>query len=542
MGVTADMLQDRMTRRRFVRRSALSLAGVSLGSALSPRSGNAAPVRGGVLTIARPVDAGSLDPYRDSSAPAAWVYGLIYDSLVTLSADMKVQPALASRWRVLSPSKVRFFLRQGVQFHDGTPFNAAAVKFNFDRTFDPQKPGIWASFSGPIKGATVVDDYTVDVESSEPFSPLLTNMGVVHGAMVSPQGVRQWGADFGRHPVGTGPFKFVEWQSNDHITLERNDRYWSPSSLDRIVFRVMPEEAARMIALRTGEVDMVLLPSVTELPALRRDPNFTVASTTSTRTVFIAVTLTQPPMGDIRVRRALMMGMDRKSIVANIVGSAGALANDMMAPNIFGYAPMHLDTLYPYDPQRAKALLDQAGFKPGASGIRERGGIPLVMSMLSPRGRYPKDAEISEAFQTQMRELGIRVDLQTPEYAVAFAALRSPTLNLELMLSAWGNITGDADHTIVTIGRSDQVPPAGWNTFRYGNPAYDKAANAARVSVDQGERKTLYRQAQEMLARDLPYLPVYNMNNVAVMRSYVKGFVPHPVEYVLRVGSVWLQK
>jgi len=537
------MLADQMTRRRFVRRSALSLAGVSLGSALAPHSGNAAPIQGGVLTIARPVDAISLDPYRDSSAPGTWTYGLIYDSLVTLGADMKVQPGLASSWRVLSASKVRFVLRRGVQFHDGTPFNAAAVKFNFDRTFTAQSPGIWASFAGPIKGATVVDDYTVDVESTEPFAPLLLSMAAVHGAMVSPQALRQSGADYGRRPVGTGPFKFVEWQPNDHITLERSDAYWGPkASLDRIVFRVMPEESARMIALHTGEVDMVLLPSVTELPALQRDPAFTVASATGTRTVFIATTLTQPPMDDVRVRRALMVGTDRKSIVANIVGPAGTLANDMMAPNIFGYAPVRLDAMYPYDPQRAKTLLDEAGFKPGASGILERGGTPLVLSMMSSRGRYPKDAEISEAFQEQMRGLGIRVDLQTPEYAVVFAALRAPTLNVALMLSAWGNITGDADQTIVPTGESDQVPPVGWNAFRYINPAYDKAAKEARTSVDGKTRQTLYASAQGMLARDLPYLPIYNMSNIAAMRSYVKGFVPHPVEYVLRVGSVWLQK
>jgi peptide/nickel transport system substrate-binding protein len=134
------------------------------------------------------------------------------------------------------------------------------------------------------------------------------------------------------------------------------------------------------------------------------------------------------------------------------------------------------------------------------------------------------------------------VDLQTPEYAVVFAALRAPTLNVALMMSAWGNITGDADQTIVTIGRSDQVPPAGWNAFRYLNPAYDQVANQARVSIDPKQRQALYAQAQMMLARDLPYFPIYNMNNIVAMRSYVKGFVPHPVEYVLRVGGVWLQK
>ncbi len=536
------MLGDRLTRRRFLRQSSFALAGASF-SMLPWTAGESAPVRGGTLTIARPVDSISLDPYRDSSAPGAWVYGLIYDSLVTLSPAMKVQPGLASSWRVLSPSKVRFFLRRDVRFHDGTPCNAAAIKFTFDRTFNAKSPGIWASFAGPIKGATVVDDYTVDVESTEPFAPLLLSMAVVHGGMVSPDAVRKQGDAFGRHPVGTGPFKFVEWVPNDHITLERNDAYWGPKAyLDRIVFRIIPEEEARVIALRTGEVDMVLLPPLTALPALQRDPNYIVYSTTGTRTVFIACTLTQPPMDDVRVRRALMLATDRKSIVDNIVGPAGVLANDMMAPNIFGYAPVHLDKLYPHDVKRAAALLEQAGFKPGQGGVLERGGVPLTLTMMSSRGRYPKDAEISQAFQAQMHDIGIRVDLQIPEYAVVFSALRAPTLTVHLMLSAWGNITGDADHTLVTTGRSDQAPPRGWNAFRYFNPAYDKVVDQARTSVNPAERKTLYAQAQQMLARDLPYFPIYNMNNIAVAHSYVKGFVPHPVEYVLPVGPVWLQK
>jgi len=198
--------------------------------------------------------------------------------------------------------------------------------------------------------------------------------------------------------------------------------------------------------------------------------------------------------------------------------------------------------MYPHDAKGAASLLAQAGFRPGQGGVLERGGAPLTLTMMSSRGRYPKDAEISEAFQAQMRDLGVRVDVQTPEYAVVFSSLRAPTLDVPLMLSAWGNITGDADQTLVTTARSDQVPPRGWNAFRYLNPLYDKAVNQARVSVDPGERAALYAQCQQMLARDLPYFPIYNMNNIAAMRSYVKGFVPHPVEYVLRVGPIWLQK
>ena len=537
------MTGGHVTRRRLVRTFLASLVGLYLRGRLSDGAGGTAASRGGTLTIARPIDALSLDPFKDSGAAATHVFGLIYEPLVTLGPNMKVDAGLASSWHVLSPTRIRFALRRGVKFHDGTACDAAAVKFNFDRVFNQQTPGIWASFAGPVKGAEVIDDYTVEVATTEPFSPLLLNMSMVHGAIVSPAAVRRWGDDFGRHPVGTGPFKFEEWQPRDRITVSRNDDYWgTKASLDRIVFRIVPEESARMIALRTGEVDMVLVPSIDQLPALRRDPNFAVASITGTRTVFISVTLTQPPMDDVRIRRALILGTDRKSIQANLVQSAGAPADSVMAPSLFGYSPMHLDTRYPYDPKAAGALLESAGFRRGPGGVMERNGSPLGLTMISPRGRFPKDAEISEAFQAQMREIGIRVDLQVPEYAVVFSALRTPNLNFHLMLSAWGNLTGDGDFSLFPNFQSEQVPPRGWNTSRYLNPAFNKVVTEARVSLNPAERRQLYAQAQDMLARDVPVIPVYDMDNIAVMRSYVKGFVPHPVEYDLRVASVWLQK
>jgi peptide/nickel transport system substrate-binding protein len=409
--------------------------------------------------------------------------------------------------------------------------------------FDPSTPGVWASFAGPIKGAEVIDEYTVRIETKEPFSPILANLAGVHGGIVSPAAVQRWGADFGRNPAGTGPFKFVEWRSRDRIVLARNDDYWGEKpSLDRIVFRVIPEASARMIALRTGEVDMVLVPPAEEIPALARDRNFTVSIQESTRVVFIIMNLSQPPLDDERVRRALIMGTNRKAILDNIVQSAGSAATDIMTRGVFGYAPANLDTRYPYDPGKAREMLGAAGYRPGRDGTMERGGNPLVLSMIGSRGRWPKDAEIAEAFQAQMRQIGVRVDLQIPEYAVVFATVRAPTMSSHLVVNAWGNVTGDADHTMTTTFRSDQVPPVGWNMFRYKNPEVDRLVDLARVSLSQGEREQLYKRAQELIAQEMPFIPLYNMNNVVVMRSYVKGFVNHPVEYALPLAPLTLER
>ena len=235
----------------------------------------------------RPTDPVSLDPNLETTAPGAWVYFNMLEGLLTIDEKMQIKPALAVSHEVLSPTRVRFKLRPGVKFHDGTPFNAAAVKFTFDRALRGTPPARWASLAGSLSGAEVVDDLTVDMVTREPYGPILRTLAMYCMGIVSPSAVQKLGADFSRAPVGTGPFKFVEWKTNTHVILERNPDYWGDKPLlDRVIFKVMPEEGARMIALQTGDADMVLFPSPVQLDALRRDPKYTVHETTGIRVVF----------------------------------------------------------------------------------------------------------------------------------------------------------------------------------------------------------------------------------------------------------------
>jgi peptide/nickel transport system substrate-binding protein len=530
-----------MSRRDLLRWSASTVGGFYLAGPRLVRRAEGA-TRGGTLTIARPLDSVSLDPHRDTNAPSTWVFGQINETLLTMTPDMKVQPGLASSWRVMSLSRVRLSLRKGIKFHDGTPFNAAAVKFNFDRVFNTTTPGFWASFAGPIKGAEVVDESTVDIVATEPYAPLLISLAAAAGAMVSPTAVQAHGADYGRNPVGTGPFKFVEWKPNEQITLTRNPDYWgAPALLDRVVFRVIPEGLARMVALRTREVDMVLYPPAEQLATVRGDGDLRLYNATGTRTIMIFMNLGLAPLDDQRVRHALMMGFNRTEVAARVVQQLGTLATGLMAPNVFGAAAVNLDTAYPYDPTRARALLQQAGYQPGQNGMMERAGAPLVLTMLSSRGRYPRDAECAEAFQAQMREIGVQVDLQAVEFAALVAAMRGATLNKHLILGAYASVSGDADQYLTTLFRSDQLPPKGWNVFRYRRPDVDKLIDAGRVEVNPATRQKVYAQAQQAIAQDLPLIPIYNQNNLVVTRTQVNGFVPHPIEFFLPLGPVWLQ-
>src|SRR3989440_5654346 len=321
---------------------------------------------GGTLTVVRPIDPVSLDPNLETTAPGAWVYFNMLEGLLTLDEKMQVKPMLATSYEVMSPTKVRFKLRPNVKFHDGTPLNAAAVKFTFDRALRGTPPARWASLAGSLDGAEVVDELTVDVVTKEPYGPILRTLAMYCMGIVSPTAVQKQGADFSRAPVGTGPFKFVEWKTNTHVIIERNPDYWGDKALvDRVVFKVVPEEGARMIALQTGDADMVLFPSPAQLPALRRDPKFTVHETTGIRVVFAGMHAGLPPLDDVRVRQALLHAVDRKAILDNIMEGSAGPAPRGPPPRGVGYKDIPLASPYPSHPAPAKAPLGPAGLAAG---------------------------------------------------------------------------------------------------------------------------------------------------------------------------------
>ena len=498
--------------------------------------------RGGTLTIVRPTDPVSLDPNLETTAPGAWVYFNMLEGLLTLDEQMQVKPSLATGYEVLSPTKVRFKLRPNVKFHDGTPFNAAAVKFTFDRALKGTPPARWASLAGSLSGAEVVDDLTVDMITKEPYGPVLRTLAMYCMGIVSPTAVQKLGEGFSRAPVGTGPFKFVEWKTNTHVIIERNPDYWGDKALlDRVVFKVVPEEGARMIALQTGDADMVLFPAPAQLPALRKDPKFAVHEVGGIRVVFVGMNVA-PPLDDVRVRSALLHAVDRKAILENIMEGSAAPARGVLAPGVFGFKDMALDRLYPFDKAKAKGLLAQAGYTPGPDGVMQKGGQRLSLSWLSARGRYPKDGEIVEAVQAMLKDVGIEAKVQFLDWAAVFQQVRAASLSQNLFTLGWVTSNADADYSLYALFHSKQPPPTGWNTSRYVNPKVDALVEQARRSLNQPEREKLYGEVQDILAKEMVWIPVYTTKEIIATRASVKGFGIHPVEYNLWLGKTWIEK
>jgi peptide/nickel transport system substrate-binding protein len=498
---------------------------------------------GGTLIIARPTDAVGLDPKVETTSPGNWVMSNIYENLVKLDTDLTFQPALAESWEQVEPDRWRFYLREGVKFHDGTDFTADAVKFSIERIKNPDDPGRSASNLRPIVAVEVVDDYTVDIVTDGAYGPLLNIISLVYATgIVSPAAVEEFGEDFTRNPVGTGPFKFVEWRTNDQITIERNDDYWGePASLDQVIYRVIPEESARMLALDTGEVHMAMAPAPSQLDIYRDDPNFTLYETPGVRVIYFGMMTARPPLDDLRVRQAMVYGFDKQAVLDNIVEGAGYPPTAYISPPVFGWTDT--SEYFRYDPELAASLLEEAGWVDSdGDGIRDKDGESLSLLHFSPRGRYLKDAESGEAFQAAMRELGVEVELQTMEWGTLFEQIRQPDLPANFFTLGWSTATGDADYTLGPLFGSGSIPPDGWNSFEYQNEAFDELVATAGTSTDQEERAALYAEALEILAQDAVIVPVFNTKETIVTTGDVSGFVQHPIDYYLWLGTTSLSQ
>lgn len=502
----------------------------------------AAPKPGGTLTIGRPSDAISLDSNTDTTATGAMVYSNIIEPLVKVDADGNIQPHLAAKYEVVAPDRVRFFLKKGIKFHDGADFNAKAVKATFDRAI--KQPARWKALFGPLAACDIVDDYTVDIITSVPYGPLLSSMAMCYCGIISPDAIAKYGDDYGRNPVGTGPFMFKKWVSKDHITLVRNDNYWDKKAyLNEVIFKVIPESGARMMALRTGDIDVAILPPPSEIAFFKKDPKFIVNEVMGSRIIYVGFNNERFPSDDPLVRQALSMAVNVPSIMENIMEGSAVLPKGYLAPSVFGFKDMELQKRFPYSAEKSKALLAKAGWKDSdGDGILDKDGKKLTVRFLGTKGRYPMDAEICEAVQAMWKEIGVDCSLEFLEWAATFTMLRAPELDYNVYMLGWVTTNSDADYSLYAMFHSGQFSPTGWNRNRFKNATVDGLLDKARSSQNRTERKALYGQAQDILAESASWIPIYNTKEILIMNKKVKDFMPDSLEYLLPLQPVWLDK
>lgn len=508
----------------FVRRT-VQLA-LLLGLALAVMAGPAFAQR---LIIASGTDAVTLDAHYITDSPSATVSEHITEPLFELTPDGEIVPHLVESYDVNSDGTVwTLHLRKGIRFHDGTPFNAEAVKYNLERILDPANAVTFRFLIAPVTSVEVVDEYTVRLTTEAPFAPILAHLTHSSIGMLSPAAIEQYGEDISRNPVGTGPFKFKEWVRQDRIVLERNPDYWGePAQVDELEFRVVPEDGARMLMVQTGEAHVAVRVPPEMVSVLDRDPNINVVNTPSLRTIYIGFNTYQRadrpknPFTDARVRQAVNYAVDNEAINEFILGGMGRPSDAPISPGIFGYQPIKT---YEYNPEKARQLLAEAGHP---NGFRTQ--------LYSPSGRYLKDLEVAEAVQAQLAEVGIEAEIVTLEWATYLEVTSRPADDSEapMFLLGWGTVTGDADYGLFALLHSSEWVPSGSNRPFYKNERVDELLDMARTTPDPDARLAAYKEAMEIIMEDAPWLYLHAETQLTAIRAEVEGVIVHPTERIL---------
>jgi ABC-type transport system substrate-binding protein len=467
------------------------------------------------VTYAAGADPDSLDPANAESNPSEAVNRMIHENLVKFDAKLNLVPGLAEKWEQAKDGMSwTFFLRKGVKFHDGTPFNAEAAKYFFDRMVGPEKPSRAGLYAPLVESATVVDAYTIKVNMKAPFAFLLNNIAHSASGIPSPTAHKAMGKDIARKPVGTGPFKFVEWVHGDHLTLTRNDDYWGGKpKLDKIIVKTIKEDSARVMMLQSGDAHLaVRLPSE-DIPRLEKDAKIQLDATETLRVLYIGFNCGKKPFSDERVRQAFNLATDRESIVKNIYQGRALAASNIVAPLTTGYFPM---PPYSYDLDKAKKLLADAGYPNG-----------LKAKFISPQGRYPKDFEMAQALQQQWKKAGIDVTLDTMEWAAYLAATRKPLdqTDVEVFLLGWAPSSAEARWILYPLYHTDQMIPKGNNRLFYSNKQFDEYVDKLTKATEKADRDNYLKLAQELIYKEVPQLPILVTKETIAYSKKLKGVI-----------------
>jgi peptide/nickel transport system substrate-binding protein len=559
-----------MPRREFLRWASVAVTAIGLAACqqaapATPAAPTAAPAAkpttppGAATSAPAPTAAAAAKPTAaPTTAPAAaaaagggtLVYGLSFDVDDTLDPQVtnfdstiritlnvceplvwepdpgKFVPGLADSWEISPDAKAYTFkLKKGVKFHDGTPFNAAAVKFTMDRVVDPAvKAGQSHDQLGPYDRTEVVDDYTARIVMKQPYAPLLTNLNGYLG-IVSPTAVEKMGlAEFARHPVGSGPFMFKEWVPKDHVTLVKNPDYnWGssyfkhtgPAYLDQVIFKVIPEESVRTGTLKSGETQLIDDVAPLEYDSITKDSKFAIISKGQPGSGFVLLlnTTSTGPISDPAVRQAIEYAVDREGLNKSVFqGLNKAAWSPLMRPT-FAY-DASTESVYKFDPDKAGQLLDAAGWQPGPDGVRAKGGQRLEISF--PIISRPRDKAMAESVQASLRDVGIDLKVDPLERAAAREAFNQNRYDVSFMWFSYG----DPD-VLRTIFHSENVNA--FNRARYQVPEVDSMLDEAAGLTDASKRADIYKQVQQRVLKDAVVVPLVDTLVYDAKRAEVQG-------------------
>ena len=414
-----------------------------------------------ILVFGRGADADRLDPARTTSGESVKITENVFDTLVQFKqGSTEVEPALAEKYEPSADgTEWTFHLRQGVKFHDGTPFNADAVLLSFQRQMDQNHKYYYDDMSyaemtlGVIKEIVKVDDSTVKFVLQHPFGPFLRNMAMFSNAIVSPAALEKYGDDFFKNPVGTGPFKFVQWDRDSQIILEANKEYWGGApKVDRIIFKVIPENSVRLAEIQAGNIHMMDGLDPNDIATVKSNADLQLLSQPGLNINYLCFPCEKKPFSDVRLRQAISYAINKDNIVQFLYKGAGVVATGPVPKTILEYD----NPGYPYDPEKAKALLKEAGF----DGLKIN-----LWSYPNPRAYNPVGAKLAEAVAADLEKVGITCNIQTMEWTSYLAQSKTPESFDGPFFLGWMGDNGDVDNFLYALLSTDNIP--GGNRAKY---------------------------------------------------------------------------
>jgi len=505
---------------------ALCLAGVLIAGLIGVGSAQGIN-RGGTLRVALGGDPPTLDPHLSGAAIDREVYQNLYDKLVDTDPALTVIPMLATAWTV-SPDGLTMTLklRTGVRFQDGTPFNADAVKVNFDRMLDPKFPPIRRSELGPIARVVTVDPATVQIVLERPYSPLLYVLTDRAGMMLSPAALQKEGLNFTQHPVGTGPFRFVEHVSGDHIALERNPDYWVKGLpyADGLIFRSIIDDGARVANLKSGDVDIVANVPLPQVPTLLKEAaqpgaGFRLLEKGAFEWDAIPLNTTKPPFDNKLFRQAFNASVDRTVLASSVLQGAAYPGRSFFPNGTPAYDPSI--AVPPRNVALAKQKLAEAGHPEGFSFTLLIGGNQQYQAL-------------AQAMQAMAADANIKVTIQIVEGGVLFDTMVH--LQHQATLIIWSG-RPDPDFDIYPFVTASGL--GGFNFTGYTNPQVQALLDGARLLGDMTQRRRAYTEVARILDDDVPYMILYYPKEYKLVSTRVRGFQMVP-DGMVRLRAVSL--
>ncbi|NET06694.1 MAG: ABC transporter substrate-binding protein [Symploca sp. SIO2B6] len=481
----------------------------------------------------------NLEPGNVSDGNSIIVQSQIYNRLLeTKPGTNELQPSLASQWQVSEDGKTWIFkLRESIKFHDGTDFNAEAVKFNVERWWNPQSEygyrdagksyESWEQLFGGYKGSSTSllqeviaeDDLTVKFVLKQPFAVFGAAIASGYFGIASPTAIKQAGAQYGTPSslaVGTGPFIFKQWRTGDRIVLEANPNYWKPDlpKSEQLVIRFVSDPAARLAQLRAGTIDFTVDLTPDQLPEIKSDPNLEAVLRPSFNVGYLALNPSYEPLSKLEVRQAIAVAINRKEIVKAFWGELGIHDSHFTPPSLQEF---HSDQVveYPYNPQQAKQLLAEAGYPDGFS-------LDLWYMPVS-RPYFPNPKPIAEALAAELSAIGIKVNLRTEDWA-AYLENRKKQPGFQAFMLGWTGDYGDPDNFYYAhFGPGGTSDLGGWK-----NDQILTLLEQGRTKGNQAERAKIYAQVDEILYKEIVRLPIVHSQPLLAKRKHLKGWIPSP--------------